>query len=140
MVAINFFKEDLRFKFSYQSKARRWLKSCAAAEGYEIKNLNFIFTSDEALLRMNVEYLNHHTLTDIITFDNSENGGEIEGDVFISIPRARENALKFGQPFETELFRLLIHGLLHLMGYKDKTALSRKVMRQKEDAYLSLLS
>jgi probable rRNA maturation factor len=139
MAAINFFKEDVRFTFSFQTKARRWLKSCALAEGYGITNLNYIFTSDESLLKINIEFLNHHTLTDIITFDNSETRRAIEGDVFISIPRVRENAAKFDEPFEKELFRVLLHGLLHLMGYKDKTERTKKVMRQKEEAYLSLL-
>jgi probable rRNA maturation factor len=139
MATINFFKEDVRFTFSYRTEARRWLKSCASAEGYVVTNLNYIFTSDESLLKINIEFLNHHTLTDIITFDNSEAPRAIEGDVFISIPRVRENAAKFDEPFEKELFRVLIHGLLHLMGYTDKTERTKKVMRQKEEAYLSLL-
>lgn len=139
MAAINFFNEDLHFTFSNATKARRWLRSCAASEGFTIKNLNFVFTSDEFLLDINVQYLNHRTLTDIITFDNAENEREIEGDVFISIPRVHENAIKFKQPFDRELARVLIHGVLHLMGYTDKTSAKEKLMREKEDAYLSLL-
>lgn len=87
---------------------------------------------------MNVEYLKHKTLTDIITFDNSDEKGVLEGDIYISIDRVKENAASLGVVFTSELNRVIIHGVLHLLGYKDKTPVHKKEMRKKEDAYLSL--
>jgi probable rRNA maturation factor len=139
MAAINFFNEDYSFNLSEKATIRKWLNASAQEEGFSIQELNYIFTSDEYLLSVNKDYLNHDTFTDIITFDNSEETGRIEGDIFISIPRVLENATKFKQPFETELSRVLIHGLLHLMGYRDDTAASKQEIREKENAYLSLL-
>jgi rRNA maturation RNase YbeY len=87
---------------------------------------------------MNVKYLGHHTYTDIITFSHSEISGVIDGEVFISIPRVKDNSSSFRVLFENELHRVIIHGVLHLIGYSDKTALKKQEMRKKEDAYLSL--
>jgi probable rRNA maturation factor len=139
MAAINFFNEDVSFHLPNKAIIKKWLKTAANVEGFSIEELNYIFTSDDYLLQVNREYLNHDTLTDIITFDNSEQDGRIEGDIFISVARVQENALKFKEPFERELCRVLIHGLLHLMGYKDDTIGSKKEIREKENAYLSLL-
>ena len=100
--------------------------------------LNYIFCSDAFLLSLNVEYLNHNTLTDVITFDNSDDSKGIQGEIYISIDRIRENAKKYRVPFERELHRVMIHGLLHLLGYADKTPLQKKMMRKKESTYLSL--
>jgi rRNA maturation RNase YbeY len=86
---------------------------------------------------MNIEYLNHQTYTDIITFDNSEQEGDIEGDIFISVDRVKENAEKLKIEFSKELRRVLIHGILHLVGYSDKSARQKAEMRKKEDFYLS---
>jgi len=102
-------------------------------------DLNFVFCSDDYLLRMNQEYLNHKTLTDIITFDNSEEEGTIGGDIFISVDRVRENSVVFQSGLESELHRVMIHGVLHLSGYSDKSTHDKASMRGKEDAYLSLL-
>jgi len=101
--------------------------------------LNYIFCSDTYLHKINLEYLKHDTLTDIITFDYSEKK-QISGDIFISIDRIKENALKFNQSTDIELNRVLIHGVLHLLGYKDKTPKEKETMRAKEDFYLTLLS
>jgi probable rRNA maturation factor len=109
-------------------------------EGFELEELNYIFCSDEYLHQMNLTYLNHDTLTDIITFDNSEAEQIIEGDIFISIDRVKENSEEFDVLFETELHRVLVHGLLHLFGYKDKSEREKVLMREKEEACLSLLS
>ena len=101
-------------------------------------NLNYSFTSDESLLKINMEYLKHNTYTDIITFNYNE-GKKISGDIFISIDRVKENAEKFEAPFEEELHRVMIHGVLHLCGYKDKSKTDSELMRKKENAALRLL-
>ena len=137
---INFFTEDIDFKPKNSRKLKQWVKESALAEGYKILELNYIFCSDEYLHQMNVEYLDHDTLTDIITFDNSETQGKIEGDIFISIDRVKENAQEFKVSFEYELSRVLIHGVMHLCGYKDKTDDEAKEMRGKENQYLGTLS
>ncbi|HAQ65063.1 MAG TPA: rRNA maturation RNase YbeY [Bacteroidales bacterium] len=98
-------------------------------------SVNFIFVSDEVLLKMNVQYLSHDSMTDVITFDYTE-GSLISGDIFISIPRVRENAVTFAVPFIDELHRVMIHGVLHLMGYKDKTKSAKAIMSEKENFYL----
>lgn len=139
MASINFFSEGTRFKLSSPTKIRRWLTTCAKTEGYEVMSLNYIFTSDSRLLKINQDYLQHDTFTDIITFDNSDINGQIEADIFISVPRVRENAAILNLSFEEELARVLVHGLLHLIGYSDKSAALKKEMKEKEDACLSLL-
>lgn len=138
MPSIQFFSEDISFKPPYPRKTKSWIKQTIAKEKKTPGDLNFIFCSDDHLLQLNIEYLDHHTYTDIITFDNSEYPKVIEGDIFISVDRIRENALKFSRPFEEELRRVIIHGVLHLIGYSDKSSEQKIVMRRKEDAYLSL--
>lgn len=113
-----------------------WLKAIAAKERFSIKELNYIFLDDEGLLKINIEYLNHDTYTDIITFDNSDGRGKIESDIFISLERVEANAMKFHTTVENELHRVLAHGLLHLCGYKDKTKKDAALMRQKEEECL----
>lgn len=138
MAVINYFTEGTRFKLEHPRKTSSWIKKIIHSENSTPKLINFIFCSDERLLKRNIEYLNHSTLTDIITFDNSEAPGEIEGDIFISIDRVRENASKFNDSFDRELHRVLIHGVLHLLGYNDKSAKQKLAIRKKEDACLSL--
>ena len=138
MAKVNFFSEDVSFKLSNPIKVSRWIQSVVTAEKHKLENLNYIFCSDQYLRKMNIEYLNHTTFTDIITFSNSERRGTIEGDIFISIDRVKENASKFSQDFQDELHRVMVHGALHLLGYKDKTKAEKGRMREKEDAYLSL--
>lgn len=111
----------------------------AKQEGFTIGDINYIFCDDEYLLKINLEYLNHDTLTDIITFDYVENG-VLSGDIYISIERVRENAVIFSVPFEQELLRVLAHGVLHLCGYKDKTNKDSVLMRQKEDTAIQLFN
>ncbi|MGZ3836667.1 MAG: rRNA maturation RNase YbeY, partial [Mucilaginibacter sp.] len=103
-----------------------------------LKELNYIFCSDQYLLQINQQYLDHDTYTDIVTFDNSDIAKVIVGDIFISIDRIRENAAKFNTGEVNELHRVIIHGALHLLGYTDKKADSKKTMTAKEDHYLSL--
>lgn len=137
-MAILFFEEDIKFSLTEKNKNKKWLREIALIEGYKFGDLNYIFCSDEYLYKMNVDYLNHNTLTDIITFDNSEQERIIEGDIFVSIDRIRENSIKEKVPFEKELKRVMAHGVLHLMGYKDKTEADKKDMRKMENQAIDL--
>jgi probable rRNA maturation factor len=136
MGSIFFFSEEIPFKLKHSRKISLWIKSTFKKEKYELQSLTYIFCSDEGLLARNVQYLKHSTLTDIITFDLSEEKGVLEGEIYISIDRVRENSLKFSKTFEDELHRVLIHGVLHLVGYRDKKADQKAEMRKKEDYYL----
>ena len=136
-IPVFFFEENIKFKPKNKSTLREWIKSTIIAEGYKLKELNYIFCSDSYLIELNRQYLNHDTYTDIITFDNSETEGTITGDIFISIERIRENAVKFSGNEADELHRVIIHGALHLLGYKDKTKADKELMTQKEDFYLA---
>ncbi len=132
---ITFLTEDITFGLKEKLKHKAWLKDAAKAEGFAIGELNYIFCSDAYLLDINQKYLGHDTLTDIVTFDNSEDPKMIEGDIFISIERVRENAIKFDTK-DTELKRVMVHGLLHLAGYKDKDKAQKELMRNKENEHL----
>ncbi len=132
---IAFLTEDITFELKEKLKHKAWLKEAAKAEGFRIGELNYIFCSDVYLLDINQKYLGHDTLTDIVTFDNSEEPKMIEGDIFISIERVRENALKFDTA-ASELKRVMIHGLLHLAGYKDKDKAQKELMTLKENEHL----
>jgi probable rRNA maturation factor len=136
MPAINFFEEDITYKLKHKTALRQWITETIQAEGFKLKELTYIFCSDSYLLQINQKYLNHDTYTDIITFDNSEIEKLIIGDIFISIERVRENALKFNISETDELHRVIIHGALHLLGYTDKTSVTKQKMTQKEDFYL----
>lgn len=135
---INFHIEDIEIKIQQKLKLKNWLKSVIEAEGFKLADVNYVFCSDDYLLKINIEYLNHDYLTDIITFDNSEQEEMIEGDIFISIDRVKDNAKIFKVSFEHELKRVLVHGILHLCGYSDKTDEEEKLMRSKENHYLHL--
>jgi probable rRNA maturation factor len=138
--AIHFFNEDLAYTLKQKNKIREWLANAIASEGYVLEELNFILCSDEYLLRMNQQYLDHDTYTDVITFDNSEVPKSITGDIFISLERVRENAVELKVSAAEELNRVMIHGTLHLLGYKDKTKAAKAKMTSKEDFYLDALS
>lgn len=137
MPAIQFFEEDISYNIKNKKPLRQWISETIQAEGFLLKELTYIFCSDDYLLHINQQYLNHDTYTDIITFDNSDTANVIVGDIFISIPRIRENAVKFGCLESDELHRVIIHGALHLLGYKDKTPADKKKMTIKEDFYLN---
>ena len=107
-------------------------------EGYILDEINYIFCDDAFLLKLNIEYLNHDTLTDIISFDNSI-GKIIQGDIFISVERVADNAKDFNVSLDEEMHRVMVHGVLHYCGYKDKSESESKLMRQKEDYYLKQL-
>lgn len=135
---IVFFNEDIDFKFQGKNKFKSWLKKVADKEGFRINNLNYIFCSDEYLHKINLEYLDHDTYTDIITFDNSEKETTIEGDIFVSIERVRENSQVLDTVFGEEVKRVVIHGLLHLCGYHDHTPEDKAEMRKLESEYISI--
>ncbi|NQV76428.1 MAG: rRNA maturation RNase YbeY [Bacteroidetes bacterium] len=136
-IPIHFFLEDISFTLKQKGPIRLWVKNTIIEEGFKLKELNFIFCSDNYLLSMNQNYLKHNTLTDIITFDNSEENRVIIGDIFISLERIRENAQSFKVTTESELHRVMIHGTLHLLGYADKGKEAKVLMTDKEDLYLS---
>ncbi|MCG3165984.1 MAG: Endoribonuclease YbeY [Bacteroidia bacterium] len=155
---INFFTQDFKFTLRHKTKVRQWLHSVTKTEKAEIAELNYIFGSDDYLLALNKKHLNHNTLTDIITFDNSVHSPQsivhsqkaynpklqttdyglpaLSGDIFISFERVKENAKQYNIPFEHELHRVMVHGLLHLLGYKDKKPADKARMTGKEDFYL----
>lgn len=134
---ILFFNEaPIKYRLEHKTKIRQWINSVAEQEKHQILQVNYIFCNDEYLLQLNQQYLNHQTYTDIITFDNSDEKGFIESDIFISLSRVKENATTFKVRFIYELYRVMIHGLLHLCGFADKTKTEKKVMRNKEDFYL----
>jgi len=135
---IEFYSEDVEFSLSNPEQVSDWIASIIEQHEFELAGLTYIFCSDDYLHQINVEYLDHDTLTDIITFDNADEEGVIEGDIFVSIDRVRDNAQTLGIPFEDELHRVLIHGVLHLLGFKDKTDEQEALMRKQEDSCLSL--
>lgn len=134
---INFYSEDCVFDLKGKTRARRWLTECIEAEGGVLGEIAIVFCSDDYLLAINREYLKHDYFTDIITFDYSENG-TVSGDLMISIDTVRSNAEKFGAGFDDELWRVMVHGVLHLLGYGDKTPEEETRMHALEDKYLSL--
>ena len=138
MPEINFFTENISYNLKDKRLNRFWLNQVIYNEGFKSGIINFIFCNDEYLYKLNVEYLEHDTLTDIITFSFTEKGGPISGDIYISKERAKENAKAYGQRLDEEIRRLLVHGVLHLLGYKDKTKKDKNLMTSKEDYYLSL--
>ena len=115
-----------------------WLIDVAKKEGKEIGELVYVLCKDDYLLKKNIQFLNHNTLTDVITFDYCKEG-LINGDILISTERVEENSRKFNVDYLTELQRVMVHGLLHLLGYKDKSAEDIKIIREKENFYLSIL-
>jgi probable rRNA maturation factor len=136
--AIEFLYEDIDFVLEEQGEMVAWIQQIIEAHQFTLENLTYIFCSDEYLRQINQEFLSKDYYTDIITFDNSDLSEVIEGDVFVSIERVRENAAERHIPFRDELHRVIIHGVLHLLGYTDKDTLSETAMRRKEDGCLSL--
>ena len=118
---------------------KKWLESIAVQEHFKIENLSYVFCTDAYLIELNIKYLDHNTYTDILTFDYSEQpeSKRLEGEIYISIDRVRENATLFKTTFESELSRVLAHGLLHLIGYKDKNPEEQQMMRAKENYYIA---
>lgn len=135
---ISYFLEDTNFKFNTRRRTSRWLKSVAKIENRSIGEINIIFCSDPYILDLNIKSLNHHFFTDIITFDYCE-GDILSGDLYISVDTVRANAEFYNTDFDNELYRVIVHGLLHLIGYDDHSDDEIAVMRSKEDFCLNLL-
>ncbi len=135
---VYFFTEDIDFVLDASNKIAAWITDTIESENKLVKTINYIFCSDAYLLEKNQTYLNHDTYTDIVTFDNSESLEEVEADIFISIERIKENAASLNISFKDELHRVMIHGILHLLGQNDKSDSEKKEMRKKEEACLSL--
>lgn len=133
---VSYFNEQIEFAFKEKVKTRAWLKIVAESEIRRIGDINIIFCSDNYILDINQKYLGHDYFTDIITFDYCE-GDRLSGDLFISIDSVRENALEYGTEFKDELNRVIVHGVLHLIGYDDHTEEDIAQMRAKENYYLS---
>lgn len=138
---ISFHTEDIKFNLKNKTILKKWIGSVIEKKKRKTGELNFIFCSDEHLLGINRQYLNHDTYTDIITFDYSKEDVKqpVSADIFISIDRVKENAEKFSKPFENELQRVIIHGVLHLLGYKDKNKTAKEEMTKEEDKALKSL-
>lgn len=133
---VSYFNEDIAFPFKEKRLTSRWLKFVAESEAKRLGDISVIFCSDKFILDVNIKYLQHDYYTDIITFDYCE-GNRLSGDLFISIDSVRENAAFYGAEFADELNRVIVHGLLHLIGYDDHTPEDIAVMREKENYYLS---
>ncbi len=137
--SISFHAEDTSFSLENENDVIKWIRNTIVKEGKKSGEITYIFCSDNYLHKINLDFLNHDTLTDIITFNYCEDD-VINADIFISIDRVRENANDYEVSFITELNRVMIHGVLHLLGYNDKTEAEQSQMRAKEDFYLSLQS
>ena len=135
---ILFLKNKVHFRLADSKRLSSWINRIAKNEGFKIASLTFIFCSDRFVHAMNKKFLNHDELTDILTFDLSEKRGDLSGEIYISIDRVKDNATKFKVSFGQELKRVIIHGVLHLIGFDDKSVVKAQKMRDKEDACLSL--
>lgn len=136
MISFNY---ETEFRLESESKISNWISSTISNERFKEGEINYIFCDDSYLHKLNVEFLNHDTLTDIISFDYSI-GKELHGDIYISIERVTDNASDFNVEFLEELHRVIIHGILHYCGYKDKINDDAELMRSKEDQYLKILN
>ena len=137
MNSIYFFSEEVSFTLPDPVTTATWVQSVIQQEGYALAQLNFIFCSDLYLNAKNVQYLQHDTLTDVLTFDYTDTPGIIEGDIYISIDRVIANAQAWQQSFMKELKTVMVHGVLHLLGYEDQTPTAKALMRQKEMEYIA---
>ena len=136
--SVHFYFEKVGLTLKERGKLKCFINSLIAKEKKSLNNLNYIFCNDNTLLEINRKYLNHNFYTDVISFDLSSSRKEILADIYISVDRIRENAKSFKITMEEELHRVMLHGLLHLCGYNDKTEGERKLIRKKEDFYLNL--
>jgi probable rRNA maturation factor len=133
------FNYETTFQIEDEIRLEKWIENVAAEKGFEVGEINYIFCDDEYLLKLNLEFLKHDTLTDVISFDNTL-GKLINGDIFISVERVVENAKEYNDSFEDELHRVMVHGVLHYMGFKDKSDDEIKQMRTAENSALLLLN
>jgi rRNA maturation RNase YbeY len=135
---IRYYNDSIAYRLRDKRRIARWVEAIARAEGYTAGDINYIFCSSEVHRKMNIDFVGHDYFTDIITFDYTE-GDLISGDLFISLDTVKTNAEKFGTPYEEELHRVIIHGILHLCGIDDKGPGEREVMEQNENDALELL-
>lgn len=136
-MTISFANENIHFVLPEKRRIRHWIQQICQQQGKRVGEIGYLFCDDAYLLQANLEYLNHDTLTDIITFDYVE-GDVISGDIMISVERVQENAEKFAVPFEQELHRVIIHGVLHLLGQEDKSDAGASQMRKREEEALTV--
>ena len=136
MIDFNF---ETDFQLKHETKLQTWIGDVISAEGFELGEVSYVFCDDEYLHKLNVEFLDHDTLTDIISFDYGM-GKQVNGEIYISVERVADNANDFIVTFEDELHRVIIHGILHLCGYKDKTEEDAESMRERENKYVDLLN
>jgi len=136
MISFNY---ETSFKLENDLEISKWISRVINSEEFKEGDINYVFCEDDYLLKLNIEFLNHDTLTDIISFDDSI-GKILQGDIFISIDRVKENANNFNVSFKEELNRVIVHGVLHYCGYKDKTKEDARLMREKENFYIKQLS
>jgi probable rRNA maturation factor len=139
MPVISFFNQEVTFPFKNKPVIQSWLLSVAKKEKKNIVQLQYIFCNDAHILHINKTFLKHDYYTDIITFDYSQNN-DLQGEIYISLETVQSNARNLNVLFDNELYRVIVHGLLHLSGYKDKSKSDIALMRKKEDEYLALLS
>ncbi len=133
---IEFYNQEIEFDFIFKKKVSEWINSAVYEHDKKVGELTFVFTNDDKILEVNKKFLNHNYYTDVITFDNSVND-LISGDILISIDTVKDNSIRFKQTFYKELFRVIIHGVLHLLGFGDSNDEEQEIMTQKEDFYLS---
>lgn len=136
MIDFNF---ETDFQLKHETKLQTWIGDVISAEGFELGEISYVFCDDEYLHKLNVEFLDHDTLTDIISFDYGM-GKQVNGEIYISVERVADNANDFIVTFDDELHRVIIHGILHLCGYKDKTEEDAESMRERENKYVDLLN
>ena len=136
-MAVHFFSADAKAPAIPKTKLRVFIKTLFESEGKLLSDLNYVFCSDNYLLTINRQFLQHDYYTDIITFDVSDNKKDVKGEIYISIDRVKDNAKRLDITVQSEFLRVMFHGALHLCGYKDKTKVQQTLMRQKEDLYLA---
>lgn len=136
-MAINFITQHIKFDLQQKMAVKNWIKAVIESKNKKMGELSFVFTSDEEVLKVNQQYLNHNTFTDIITFDNSSKN-LVNGDIIISVDRVYENSNKYKVEAEEEMRRVIIHGVLHLLGFKDKKKSDAEQMRKAENRALNL--
>jgi probable rRNA maturation factor len=139
MDEINFFRKKVSYIIRKKRKLRSWIIQAIENEEKKCGVISFILCDDAFLTELNSKYLKHNTLTDVLTFSYSQEDNYLVGDIFISLPRIKENAIEFDQKMEDELHRVMIHGILHLIGYNDKTNREKSYMTEKENFYLKRL-
>ena len=139
---VRYYNDQTNFRLRDKRKIASWLKAVAQEEGYALGDVTYIFCSSEVHRKMNIEFIGHDYFTDVITFDYSDLKGEgiVSGDIFIDVDTVKDNARIYGATFTSEMHRIIVHGVLHLCGQKDKTPRAEKQMHRKEDKYLKLLS